>query len=400
MQPFPGTTFLPILPEKTRWAKSMAKSAKIQASRAASKKTGAKAQADKSSKSAGNAKSKSVARNKTAKTTPPNSTPVDFNVVVVGQAGRISYEALLFVASLRASDPDFSGRVFVAEPQPGEKWPDDPRIRTSVSEALQALGAEILPFQSHHFGADYPNGNKIEALLELPEGEPFVFFDSDTVVTGKLSEVAFDFSRPSASMKRENTWPNIELYGPGYGEIWGSLYRKFALDFDGSLDLSQPDEYWERYMYFNAGWFYGRCPREFGARFLEYALAIRDKAPEELVCQELYPWLDQITLPLVISSFEGGRPRPELDGLDGDVTCHWRILPLAYAREPDQVIEMIESVSAPNKIKKVLKEYQPMLRMIYQGRGQKVRALFDRDNLPRREQMIRNKIKREGFWMR
>ncbi len=41
-----------------------------------------------------------------------------------------------------------------------------------------------------------------------------------------------------------------------------------------------------------------------------------------------------------------------------------------------------------------------MLRMIYQGRGQKVRDMFDREDLPRREQMIRNKIKREGFWMR
>lgn len=320
--------------------------------------------------------------------------------MIVGQAGRISYEALLFLASLRSSDPGFSGRVFVAEPQPCEAWPDDPRIRPSVREALEGLGAEILPFHNHHFGASYPNANKIEALLEMPEGEPFVFFDSDTVITGKLSEIPFDFDRPSASMKRENTWPKIELYGPGYAETWASLYEKFALDYEASLDLDQPDEHWERYMYFNAGWFYGACPRAFGQRFLDYALAIRDNAPDALVCQELYPWLDQIALPLVISSFGGGRPGPELSGLDGDITCHWRILPLAYAREADRVISVIETVSAPNKIKKVLKEYQPMLRMIFQGRGQKVRAMFDRENLPRREQMIRNQIKREGFWMR
>jgi len=48
----------------------------------------------------------------------------------------------------------------------------------------------------------------------------------------------------------------------------------------------------------------------------------------------------------------------------------------------------------------VLKSYDPMKRMIYQGRGRKVRALFDRDNLPRKEQAIRNAIRREGFWMR
>jgi hypothetical protein len=38
--------------------------------------------------------------------------------------------------------------------------------------------------------------------------------------------------------------------------------------------------------------------------------------------------------------------------------------------------------------------------MVYQGKGAEVRALFDQDNLPRREQMIRNQIKREGLWVR
>jgi hypothetical protein len=57
-------------------------------------------------------------------------------------------------------------------------------------------------------------------------------------------------------------------------------------------------------------------------------------------------------------------------------------------------------VTAPHRIKKVLKDYEPIKRMIYQGRGAKVRALFDRENLPVREQAIRNTIKRNGFWMR
>ena len=34
---------------------------------------------------------------------------------------------------------------------------------------------------------------------------------------------------------------------------------------------------------------------------------------------------------------------------------------------------------APNKIKKLLKEYEPIKRMVYQGRGHKVRALFDQE---------------------
>lgn len=324
-----------------------------------------------------------------------------FNIVVVGQNGRLAYEALLFVASLRESAPDFEGRVFVAEPQPGGAWDGrDPRLPADIRTALEGFGAEILPFESEHFGRSYPYGNKIEALSALPKGENFVFFDTDTLITGDLTQVPFDFARPMASMRREGTWPSQELYGPGYNETWKSLYDRFDLDFESSLDLSQPDEYWERYLYFNAGWFFYRCPHEFGELFLRYALEIRDNAPEALVCQSLDPWLDQVALPLVIHALGGGRDTLPEGLLDGEVSCHYRVLSLLYARENNHVLDVLETISAPNKLKKVLKQYDPIKRMIYQGRGRKARALFDQDNLPRREKAIRNTLKREGFWMR
>lgn len=323
-----------------------------------------------------------------------------FNLMVVGQSGRLEYEALLFVASLRVMSPAFAGRMIIAEPQPGPLWDHDPRISADVRARLEELGAEIVPFDSKHFGQSYPYGNKIEGLAALPEGEPFVFFDTDTLITGELASVPFDFDRPAASMKRENTWPKEELYWPGYAAVWRSLYDKFGLDFDSSLDLSQPDEYWQRYMYFNAGWFFGACPRTFGQRFTDWAVAVRDDRPDALVVQPLDPWLDQIVLPLVIHSFGGGRPGPELAGLDGDVSCHYRVLPLFYARESDHAVSVMEAVAAPNKTKKVLKLYNPFKRMVYQGRGQKVRAMFDQANLPRKEQRLRNKIKAAGLWVR
>lgn len=324
-----------------------------------------------------------------------------FNIVIVGQSGRLQYECLLFAASLRLCSPYFAGKLFVAVPQPGPLWDGDPGISdTAVLAALEELGAQILPFDSKAFGSSYPHGNKIEALLAMPEGEPFVFFDSDTLITGDLAKVPFDFTRPGASMRREGTWPEPTLYGPGYGAIWKSLYDRFGLDFDSSLDRSQPEEYWERYLYFNAGWFFHECPRRFGQRLLDYALSIRDDPPVELVSQSLDPWLDQVALPLVIHSFGGGRDALPPGLLDGDVSCHYRLFPLLYARESDRVVEVLEEAAAPNRIKKVLKGYEPIKRLVYQGRGHKVRALFDRENLPRKEQAIRNKIKANGFWMR
>lgn len=324
-----------------------------------------------------------------------------FNVVVVGQNGRLAYEAVLFAASLRAMTPDFNGRLFIAEPQAGPLWSKNPSIRNEpVRELLRDLGAEILPFDSSHFGESYPFGNKIEMLSALPEGEPFVFFDTDTLITGDLMSVPFDFDRPMASMRREGTWPQPQLYGPGYAGLWKSLYDMFGLDFESSLDLDQPDEYWRRYLYFNAGFFFYRCPREFGARFLSYALAIRKSPPVDLCAQSFDPWLDQIALPLVIHSLGGGRETLPPGLIDGEVSCHYRFLPLLYAREGDRVVDVLESVCTPNRIKKVLKGYEPIKRIVYQGRGAKARALFDRDNLPRKEQAIRNQLKSNGYWMR
>lgn len=323
-----------------------------------------------------------------------------FNIVAVAQSGRLQYEAVLLAASLRQHDPDFPGRLFLAEPQPGPLWREDPRISHAPTRTLLTdLGATFLPFDSQNFGANYPYGNKIECLLALPD-EPFLFLDTDTLITGSFADVTFDFDKPAASMRREGTWPVLELYGPTYAQTWGALYAKFGLDFASTLDLSQPDEYWQRYLYFNAGWFFHASPHAFGARFLDYARQVRDDRPAELDCQEMNPWLDQIVLPLVIHSFGGGRPGPALAGLDGAVTCHYRTLPLLYARETDHVVQVLEQITAPNAVKKVVKDYEPFRKMIYQGKGAQVRALFDRENLPRREQMLRNAIKREGLWLR
>lgn len=328
------------------------------------------------------------------------SDPRPFNILAVVQGGRLEAEAVLLAASLAASNPDFPGRLILAEPQPGPLWPEDPRIRSQATrDLLASLGAEIRPFESRAFGARYPYGNKIEAIATLPE-EPFLFLDTDTLVHGPLDSLQIDFARPSASMKREGTWPQIELYGPGYGQIWKSLYDRFGLDFDSSLDRAWPDEYWRRYLYFNAGWFFHESPRAFGPRFLDWAVSVRDDPPPELVLQSLDPWLDQVVLPLVIHSFGGTRPGPGLAGLDGDVTCHWRSLSLLYARESDGLVDFLERITAPNPVKKVLKEHEGFRRLVYQNRGRKARALFDRANLPRQEQAIRNTLKREDLWFR
>ncbi|MEM6306836.1 MAG: hypothetical protein AAF701_02475, partial [Pseudomonadota bacterium] len=81
-------------------------------------------------------------------------------------------------------------------------------------------------------------------------------------------------------------------------------------------------------------------------------------------------------------------------------TCHYRVLPLLYARENDDVVAKLETCLAPNRVKKVVKEYMPLRKIVYQKKGHRVRDMFDRNDLPRKEQHIRNRIKRAGLWMR
>ena len=324
-----------------------------------------------------------------------------FDIVIVAQHGRLTYEAVLFAASLRRFAPGFEGKLLVGEPRPGPLWRGDPGIQDDAArECLLDLDAQLFPFECKHFGAKYPNGNKIECLAALPPDRPFLFFDTDTLIIGEVDNVAFDFNRPSASMARENTWPKPPLYGPGYEGIWRAIYNHFDVPFEPTLDLSEPHEHWRRYLYFNAGWFFYKCPQTFAASMIRTVTGIRDAELPELANQTLYPWLDQIALPVAITELGGGRPGPELSGLDGDISLHWRALPLLYATASDEVVEKLHEIAAPNKIKKVLKTYEPFRRMIYQNRGQKVRALFDRSNLPPAEKVIRNRIKRERLWMR
>jgi hypothetical protein len=129
-------------------------------------------------------------------------------------------------------------------------------------------------------------------------------------------------------------------------------------------------------------------------------VAVRDAPPPALVCQPLYPWLDQIALPLAIHEAGGGRPGPDLATLDGTATCHYRAMPLFYATAPDERVAFLEEIAGRNQVKKVLKRHDPFRRMIYQGRGAKVRALFDRDDLPRSAQAMHNRIKRAKLWLR
>ncbi len=322
----------------------------------------------------------------------------DFTILAVVQGGRLEYEALLFMASLRASGNH--QRVVLAEPQPGPLWVDDPRIgNPSVRAKLLEMGAEIVPLHSQHFGSGYPYGNKIEAIALLPE-HPFIFFDTDTIFLGELAQVPFDFDRPTASLRREGTWPKALPGWPGHARVWRSLYERLGLDFASSQDLNRAADDWQRYLYFNAGFFFHRSPQEFGGRFLHYAMSVRDDPPAELAGQKLTPWLDQIVLPLVIHSFGGGVDALPNGLLDGSVTCHYRTPSLLYARENEQAIAAFEGAVGQPGIRKLLQQSPTFYPILHGDAAQKIRAMFADKTGLESEAFYRKKLKSAGLWLR
>lgn len=322
----------------------------------------------------------------------------EFTILAVVQAGRLEYEALLFMASLRASGND--QQVILAEPQPGPLWQGDPRIDDkNVRAMLLDLGAEIVPLHNRHFGDDYPYGNKIEALGLLPD-KPFVFFDTDTLFLGPLAQVPFNFDLPTASLRREGTWPKPLPGWPGYTRVWQALYDRFGLDFASSLDTTREPVDWQRFLYFNAGYYFHRSPGEFGRRFLQYALSLRNDPPPELAGQKLLPWLDQIALPLVVHSLGGGRDGLPPGLLDGRVTCHYRTPSLLYARESDAAVAMFESTVSGNDIGGLVQRFDPIRAIIGNERGTHIRAMFANRSGDEDEAFFRKKLKAGGLWDR
>ena len=76
------------------------------------------------------------------------------NVYFIVQKGRLAYECLMALASLRCASPNFAGRVYVIEPQPGPLWPDDPRVTGPLRDMLMRLCDDWVPLHNEIFGAN------------------------------------------------------------------------------------------------------------------------------------------------------------------------------------------------------------------------------------------------------
>lgn len=248
--------------------------------------------------------------------------PPRFNVVLVAQAGRIGYEALLCAASLRRFHAAADLPIVVGTPRNGPLWKADPTITDAVLRAaFEWYGCTVLEFANDDFGSLAPAMNKACAIAQLPRDEAFLFLDSDVIATEPIDPAAYDFARP---VLREATlpWPVVGPDTPSAGEIWRSLYRAFGLDHEASCDQSVGDDHPQRYPYYNAAMFYHATAGRFADTMLAMARRVQHDPPIELTGQERSPWLDQIVLPLAYSGL--GVPRRREQRTDLKRLCHYQ----------------------------------------------------------------------------
>ncbi|MGB1035547.1 MAG: hypothetical protein ACPGVS_11030 [Primorskyibacter sp.] len=309
----------------------------------------------------------------------------DPQILIVAQAGRLEAEALIFVATACAAGV---GPVTIAEVQPGPLWPHDPRLSPEGRRMLLDMGARIVPLHSQHFGARYPHGNKIEALFVLRPGEPFVFFDTDTVIIAPLNAMDWATGTAGAMARVAPTWPRVLPGGPGRRAIWRALYHRF--------ELPAPDPA----PYYCAARIHGPCARTLGTHFLRMALSIWHSPPPALAGQALRPWLDQIALPLALSAVGGGA-QPDVDrALDQRLTWHYRSLALAYARAPSAALAQIEAALSDPALCALVQRDVEFAKTIRAQTGPEIRHLCRNLRHLGRETPVRKRLKAAGHWDR
>ncbi|MEM8870160.1 MAG: hypothetical protein AAF848_04595 [Pseudomonadota bacterium] len=264
------------------------------------------------------------------------STVMPMNIAIIAQNGRLGYEALLFAASLQK----FNGhnddiKLYVCTPIHNQLWHEDPDIReTDIAGRLEALGAEVVPFENATFGAEYPHSNKIYALEALPPKENFVFFDTDVLIKGDLGSVDADFAVPTGGYEVP-VWPIMSKSSNTRSEIWGALYDRFDIPTKGWWrDTEDPDST-DRFPYFNGGCFYYRCPTVFANAFRHIAHSIERDPPAALEGQRLFPFLDQIALALTIGFLNGDARGPKDIGLFAPVAFHYFSKPRLFIKPQD-----------------------------------------------------------------
>ncbi len=267
-----------------------------------------------------------------------------FNIYFIAQNGRLEFEALLLVLSLRKCSDLKDVKVFACTPINSDLWKTDPDMRNSrIGGILKDLDVQVVPFENERFGISYPHSNKMYALSALPSDEPFVFFDTDHVFFGDVTQTNADFSAPTARFAAKS-WPRGQGSARRRAEIWNALYAKFGLDTDGWYRAECDVNDAMHYPYFNGGCFFHDNAGQFFELYRRFMHDLHQAPPKELQGLSLFPNLDQICLPLVLNAVGGKSTLLRGDFCFAQVGSHYFELPKLFQSYNAEALKVAREV--------------------------------------------------------
>lgn len=324
------------------------------------------------------------------------------NVCIVAQNGRLKYEAALFALSFAATQKPNGARLHICMPQQSELWNKDISIDDDLwLRMMEQYGVTLHHFDNSFFGEAYPHSNKAYAIGCLPEREPFVFFDTDVIILDDLQTVPFDFDMPSAK-NEDKTWPRQFSEGPTLAEIWGSLYQKFDRSTDTWFRKSAPETEYRHYPYFNAGCLYYRDPKEFSKKYLSIMEAIWTDPPSELSRQTLFPWLDQISLPLLLQELGGNPDTFPIRHIDRSHSFHYHALPILFLPKQAKKLTLTKSLleQAGEDARKLFTQYAPFEKILFGDVGKEIELIVNSTDFQGNRKKYRQVLASKGLWFR
>lgn len=304
----------------------------------------------------------------------------------------------MFALSFFRFNRDNDIKLIVCTPEDGPEWNGPVDIRGGeIAAELVDLGAEIRGFRNARFGSRYPHSNKIYALSALPPREPFLFLDTDFVITGDLSRLSFDFDRPSMYAGRA-TWPSVENNSIERDRIWESLYRKFGLTTEGWIREHQPPGALKRYPYFNAARFYYRRADVVFDSYRRVAEAIEDAPPPELEGQTLYPWLDQISLPIVMRSLNADKRHYNMDYFLNPVAHHYHVVVTLFLDRHREKLLMAREFASDDRWREYFIKSRIFSQLADDEKYNEILEFADREVLKPSE--FGKRMRDAGYWLR
>ena len=326
---------------------------------------------------------------------------LNFNLCIVAQAGRLKYEALLAVASLRATTHGMLPSVWICIPANNERWSSNPEIDDkNYINVLAGLDAKVVKFENERFGSRYPHSNKVYALKALPPDEAFIFFDSDHAFQRDLSSLNLDFEHPQAR-NAAKFWPRKLNIDATNATIWDALYSNAGLSTEHWYRENFPTTHNSHYPYFNGGCFYHKSAGEFWRCYRHLMHSISENPPEGVPPNHLFPSLDQIALAMVMNALGGSNDLLRGDFPPSTVAQHYFHLSNLIVRVDADYFELLKELIFDPRYRDIFAESEAYQRLFFEGGADEIRRMMSPNDKRQgnRQQMIK-RLKKEGLWFK